>query len=216
MESITDLLHYLNPKVLIDTLLGWMGDYVYLGLFFIVFAETGLAVGFFLPGDSLLFAAGAIASIDSAGLNVWILIILLIVAAILGDMANYHIGKFAAPKVSQFNHRFFNQKHLEKTQHFYQRFGGKAIVMARFIPIVRTFAPFVAGMGMMPYRSFVIYNVIGAICWVISFTLAGFYFGNIPQIKSNFHFVIFAIIFLSTLPAVIEVMREKNKASKSL
>ncbi len=192
-----------------------LGSGMYWLLFAIIFAETGLVITPFLPGDSLLFAAGAISSMPAAELNLWVLMGVLIVAAVLGDFVNYNVGKFASPKVFLEGNRFFKKSHLEKTQKFYAKYGGKTIILARFIPIVRTFAPFVAGVGMMPYGTFVFYNIIGALCWVVSFTSAGYYFGNLPQVKSNFHYIILAIIVLSILPAIIEIIREKAKGRNS-
>ena len=155
-----------------------LGSGMYFLLFIIVFAETGLVILPFLPGDSLLFAAGAIASIESAELNVWILIALLIAAAVLGDFVNYHIGKYASPKVFLGTNRFFKKSHLEKTQTFYLKYGGKTIILARFIPIIRTFAPFVAGIGKMTYQKFMSYNLIGAALWTFSFIPLGYFFGK--------------------------------------
>lgn len=186
------------------------GLLTYAILFLIVFLETGVVVTPFLPGDSLLFAAGAIAAISN--LQVVVLIPLLITAAFLGDTLNYNIGHYLGPKIFNKEHSFFfNKSHLEKTQNFYERHGGKTIVIARFVPIIRTFAPFVAGIGSMRYFYFFMYNIGGAILWVVLFILAGFWFGNMPIIKENFSLTIMVIIILSILPMVIEVIRAKLK-----
>lgn len=186
------------------------GLFTYAILFLIVFLETGLVVTPFLPGDSLLFAAGAIAAISD--LQVVVLIPLLISAAFLGDTLNYSIGHYLGPKIFKKEQSFFfNKSHLEKTQDFYERHGGKTIVIARFVPIVRTFAPFVAGIGSMRYLYFFMYNIGGAILWVVLFILAGFWFGNMPFIKENFSLTIMVIIVLSIVPMVVEFIRAKQK-----
>lgn len=190
-----------------------MGPWLYVLLFLVVFCETGLVVTPFLPGDSLLFAVGAICAIEEANLQIGLIIPLLIVAAVLGDAVNYAIGKSIGPKIFQSEGSiFFNRRHLDRTQEFYARYGGKTIVIARFVPVVRTFAPFVAGVGRMLYSRFALFNVSGAALWVILFVPAGYLFGNVPAIKRNFHVVIFAIIFLSILPAVFEIWRERRRA----
>src|SRR4028118_478998 len=172
MESITDLLHYLNPKVLIDTLLGIFGNYVYLALFFIIFAETGLAMGFFLPGDSLLVVAGLFAA--AGKLNVLILLTSLFVAAVVGDAVGYYSGLKLGPRIfSRRKSLPFRPSHLEKAQSFYEKYGGKTIIIARFVPIVRTFAPIVAGAAEMSYKKFLVYNVFGGFFWVTSMLLTG-------------------------------------------
>jgi membrane-associated protein len=169
----------------------------------------------FLPGDSLLFALGAIAAVDGSPLNVWALFVLLAVAGILGDAVNYTAGKFVGPKVfTSETSWLLNRQHLVRTQHFYERHGGKTIILARFMPIIRTFAPFVAGIGTMSYSRFVSYNVIGAVAWVGSFLGMGFFFGNLPVVKSNFHLVLAAIIVLSVLPPVIEWYRTRSNSAK--
>lgn len=188
--------------------------WTYLILFLIIFAETGLVVTPFLPGDSLLFAAGAIIAKPETDLNVWLMWILLIVAAILGDMVNYKIGDYVGPKAFSGKYRFLKKEYLDKTQHFYEKHGGKTIIYARFIPIIRTFAPFVAGIGAMTYSKFASYNVIGGIFWVTSFLFIGFFFGGLPIIKQNFTYVIVGIIILSLLPPVVEIIREKYKKDK--
>lgn len=179
-------------------------------LFLIVFAETGLVVTPFLPGDSLLFAAGALCTLGT--LDVGTLMGLLIVAAILGDAVNYAIGRYVGPKLfSGTKYRLLNHEHLERTHAFYEKHGGRTIILARFIPIIRTFAPFVAGIGSMRYRQFAVYNVVGAFVWVASFLLLGYFFGNQPFVKQNFTLVIGGIIVLSVMPAIIEVIRSKKK-----
>lgn len=184
------------------------GFWTYPILFLIVFCETGLVVTPFLPGDSLLFAAGAIAAIGS--LNVFWLIAILSAAAIVGDSVNYWIGNKVGPRVfSQENVRFLNKEHLERTHRFYEKHGGKTIVIARFMPIIRTFAPFVAGIGKMTYSRFLLYNILGGLLWVNIFVLGGYFFGNIPQVKENFTLVILGIIFVSVLPGLIEFLRQQ-------
>ena len=185
--------------------------WTYLILFLIIFAETGLVVTPFLPGDSLLFAAGAIIAKPETDLNIMIMCGLLIVAGILGDMVNYHIGKYIGPKAFSGRYRLLKKEYLEKTESFYEKYGGKTIIYARFVPIIRTFAPFVAGVGSMSYGKFASYNVIGAIVWVSSFLFIGYFFGGLPVIKDNFTRVVFGIIILSVLPPLIEVIREKYK-----
>ncbi len=182
------------------------GIWSYFLLFFIIFCETGLVVTPFLPGDSLLFAAGAFAAIGSLQLS-WILL-LLSIAAILGDTLNYAIGYYVGPKVfMKEDVRFLNRKHLERTHEFYEKYGGKTIIIARFVPIIRTFAPFVAGIGKMSYFKFLSYNVLGGILWIFICVLAGFYFGNLAFVRSHFSLIILAIVFISILPAVFEIAR---------
>lgn len=189
------------------------GMATYLLLFMIVFCETGLVVIPFLPGDSLLFAAGAFASLGS--LNIVLLFIILGLAAVGGDTVNYFIGKTIGSKLYQKNHlRFIKKEYLEKTQKFYERHGGKTIIIARFIPIIRTFAPFVAGIGEMSYLRFISYNIVGGLSWVGLFTFMGYFFGNLPSVKRNFGFVIFAIIFISILPGIIGFLNSKRKPGK--
>jgi membrane-associated protein len=187
--------------------------WTYLILFIIIFAETGFVVTPFLPGDSLLFAAGAIIAKPESNLNIVLTCLLLIAAAILGDLVNYHIGKFIGVKAFSGKYKFLKKEYLQKTQDFYNKHGGKTIIYARFIPIIRTFAPFVAGIGTMSYFRFATYNVVGGIAWVTSFLLLGYFFGGLPVIKDNFTYVILGIILVSVLPPVIEVIRERRKAS---
>jgi membrane-associated protein len=185
--------------------------WIYVVLFLIVFCETGLVVTPVLPGDSLLFAAGALCALDGSPMSVWVLAVLLVVAAVAGDAVNYSIGKFVGPAVFTSEHsRFLNRKHLLRTQEFYERHGGKTILLARFVPIVRTFAPFVAGIGQMRYTYFATYNVVGALTWVLSFLFAGYWFGQLPAIKRNFHIVIVAIVVISILPMVFEYVRARR------
>lgn len=187
-----------------------LGPWLYVILFLIIFCETGLVVTPFLPGDSLLFAVGALAAVANSVLNLPLVAMLLIVAAVGGDSVNYAIGFRIGPKVFlRPNSRLLNQRHLLKTQHFYERHGGKTIFLARFIPIIRTFAPFVAGVGTMDYRRFAVFNVTGGMTWVLSFLLAGYFFGNIPAVKRDFHYVIVAIVLLSVLPPIIEYLRSR-------
>jgi membrane-associated protein len=189
--------------------------WIYASLFAIVFCETGLVVTPFLPGDSLLFAAGTVAAIGD--LNVWGLGLLLFVAAVIGDTLNYHVGKWIGPPALSGKYRFLKKEHLDKTQAFYAKHGGKAIILARFVPIVRTFAPFVAGVGSMDYGKFLFYNVFGAFLWIVLFVGAGYIFGNLPFVRDHFSKVIMAIIVVSVLPIVWEVWkgwREARKAKK--
>jgi len=191
-----------------------MGPWLYALLFVVIFCETGLVVTPFLPGDSLLFTVGAVCAIG--GMNMAVVLPLLLVAAILGDAVNYMVGSTVGPKVfTSATSKLLNRNHLLKTQAFYDRYGGKAIIIARFIPIVRTFAPFVAGIGKMQYRRFITFNLIGAVAWVGLFIPAGYFFGNLPAVKRNFHVVIFAIIGISILPAVIEYLRERGKMQRA-
>ncbi len=182
-------------------------------LFAIIFCETGLVVTPFLPGDSLLFAVGALSA--SGGFNPYLIFLTLAIAAILGDSTNYWIGYFIGPKVfASENSLLLNRKHLERTNAFYAKYGGKTVIIARFIPIVRTFAPFVAGIGRMSYPKFLFFSVFGTIIWIGLFVAAGYWFGNIPIVKRNFTLVVFAIIGISILPAVIEALRARQEAKK--
>jgi membrane-associated protein len=198
-------------KHLVD-LVAWAGPWSYAVLFLIVFAETGLVVTPFLPGDSLLFACGALAALEGSILDPWLLGILLFVAAVIGDTVNYWVGSYVGAKVFEKEHRFIKREHLEKTQKFYEKYGAKTIVIARFVPIVRTFAPFVAGVGSMNYKTFLTYNVVGAALWVGLFVPAGVFFGNLPIVRKNFTLVILAIIVLSILPIVFEYVKAKREA----
>jgi membrane-associated protein len=204
-----DLVVHLDDHL--QALVAAYGAWIYLILFLIVFCETGLVVTPFLPGDSLLFVAGAIAA--AGGMNIHLLVVLLIIAAILGDAVNYSVGHYIGPRVlKDRNSRWLNPKHLERAHAFYEHHGGKTIIIARFVPIVRTYAPFVAGAASMPYPRFALYNVTGAIVWVVSLGYAGYFFGNIPLIKDNLTVVIIAIIILSILPGVFEYLRHRRRA----
>ena len=197
----------------LDQIITTYGLLTYLLLFIIVFCETGFVVTPFLPGDSLLFAVGAFSARGSLAMGVSLLV--LAAAAIGGDTANYWIGAVVGPRVfHRENVRFLNKRHLDRTHAFYERYGGKTIVIARFVPIVRTFAPFVAGIGKMTYARFLAYNVAGGIAWVLLFVLGGFYFGNILIVRRNFSLVIIAIIVISVMPAVIEVIRQRRAAAR--
>lgn len=189
------------------------GPWIYALLFIIVFVETGFVVMPLLPGDSLLFAAGAIAATGS--MDPALLCLLLFVAAVLGDTVNYHIGHYIGPKVFEHENRFIKRQYLLQTRAFFERHGGKTIIIARFMPIIRTFAPFVAGVGAMHYRRFLAFNVIGAGLWVVSFVMLGYYFGNLPIVKENFTLVIFAIIIISVMPGVIAWIRHKLDERKA-
>jgi membrane-associated protein len=189
------------------------GTSTYALLFLIVFLETGLVVTPLLPGDSLLFAAGSFAGLGI--LRFWPLFFLLCAAAILGDTVNYAIGARLGPRVFHYpKSRFFNPEHLKKTHAFYEKYGGKTIIIARFVPIVRTFAPFVAGIGAMSYARFLGYNVIGGVLWVSVCLFSGYFFGNLPLVKQNFSLVVIAIVFISLLPAVIEYLRHRAEAKR--
>ncbi len=185
------------------------GVWTYLILFLIIFCETGLVVTPVLPGDSLLFAIGNLAALGS--LEVGSLFILLSVAAISGDTVNYWIGHFVGPRVFQGGGRFLKKEYLDRTHAFYEKYGGKTIILARFVPIIRTFAPFVAGVGSMSYGKFFVYNILGGISWIALFVFAGYYFGNLPVVKHNFTIVIFAIIFISILPGMVEFIRHRGQ-----
>ena len=190
------------------------GVWIYGILFLIIFCETGLVVMPLLPGDSLLFAAGSIAAIGK--MNIHLMVVLLIIAAILGDAVNFMIGKYFGAKLfANPDSKIFRRAYLNKTHAFYEKHGGKTIIIARFVPIVRTFAPFVAGMGNMNYGQFIRYNVIGAVLWVVLFSYAGYFFANIPVVKNNLGLVLGGIIVLSILPGVVEIIRAKRAAKPS-
>mgnify|MGYP001277206721 FL=1 len=209
MTQIVDIFLHLDQHL--GELSQSLGPWMYIVLFAIIFCETGLVITPFLPGDSLLFAVGALCALESSGLNLGLMMGLLVIAAILGDAANYGIGRYLGPAVFTSERSFLlNKNHLLHTQRFYEKHGGKTIVLARFIPIVRTFAPFVAGIGRMSYRRFGVFNVAGALAWVIGFLSLGYAFGNMPIVKKQFHYVILAIIILSVLPAVIEFIRARR------
>jgi membrane-associated protein len=207
MAQFIDIILHLDQH-----LLQWIalfGPWFYVLMFLIIFCETGLVVTPFLPGDSLLFALGALAALDD-GLDLWFLLISLTIAGIIGDTVNYHIGKYLGPKVFERESRFFKKEYLEQTKAFYARWGAFTVVAARFAPIARTFAPFVAGISSMNYKKFITYNIMGAIAWVFTFILAGYFFGNLPVVKRNFHIVIFGVIGVSMLPMIIPWIKSKT------
>ena len=207
LREFVDL--FLHVGEHLDALVGDYGLWVYAILFLIVFCETGLVVTPFLPGDSLLFAAGALAARGSLD-AVW-LMILLTVAAVLGDAVNYACGAWIGPRVFREKRRFLKKEYLDKTHRFYEKHGKKTIILARFAPIVRTFAPFVAGVGKMPYPTFFAFNVIGALLWVCGFVLLGYFFGEIPIVKKNFSLVIIGIVLVSVMPMAIEWIRSRRE-----
>lgn len=206
MANIVDIILHLDQHL--SQWIEFFGIWVYVIVFLIIFAETGLVVTPFLPGDSLLFALGAVAA--RGDLNLWILLSSLTVAGILGDATNYHIGKLLGYKVFEKDNRFFKKKYLEQTQEFYNRWGGFTIIASRFAPIVRTFAPFVAGIGTMEYKKFFSYNILGACAWVFLFTLAGYFFGSLPIVQRYFHLVIFGVIFVSLIPMLIPWIKSRK------
>lgn len=203
LYQFVDLFLYLDKHL--DVIIQDYGTWTYLILVAIIFCETGLVVTPFLPGDSLLFAAGTFAA--RGALDVHILFLLLAVAAVLGDTANYWIGAAIGPRAFSGKYRLLNQRHLQRTHEFYERHGGKTIVLARFVPIIRTFAPFVAGIGAMNYPRFITYNVAGGVAWVGLFVYGGYFFGGLELVRQNFTLVILAIIFISVLPIAIEFAR---------
>ncbi len=206
MSQFIDIILHLDQY-----LAAWIpmfGPWIYVLMFLVIFCETGLVVTPFLPGDSLLFALGAMTSIGG-GLDLWVLLFSLTIAGILGDTVNYHIGKYLGPKVFERQSRFFKKDYLIQTQAFYDQWGAFTIVAARFAPIARTFAPFIAGIGGMNYKKFISYNVLGAVAWVFTFILAGHFFGNLPVVKRNFHIVIFGVIFVSIIPMLIPWIKKK-------
>jgi len=201
---------FLHLDVHLAQLSATYGTAIYIILFLIIFAETGLVVAPFLPGDSLLFAVGALASLESSGLDIWFLWVLLIAAAFIGDNTNYHIGKRLGPRVfSKEKSLFLNPKYLARTEEFYREHGVKTVFFARFMPILRTFAPFVAGVGHMNYRKFMTFSLVGSIVWMSTFLGAGYYFGNYPSVKNNFHVVIFTVIGISLLPMAITALKSR-------
>jgi membrane-associated protein len=205
IEYILHLDKYLGQ--LVQTYHVW----TYLFMFFIIFMETGFVVTPFLPGDSLLFAAGTLAGLGNY-LNIGVLYIIFAAAAIAGDTANYWIGHYIGPRAFSGNVRFLKKEYLDRTHAFYEKHGGKTIIIARFIPIIRTFAPFVAGIGAMTYPKFIAYNVIGGMAWVALFVFGGYFFGKLPVIQNNFTFVILAIIFISVIPAIVEIIRGRKRS----
>lgn len=215
MNRINEWVEYLLKfdQARLTALVQEYGHSFYLLMFLIIFCETGLVVMPFLPGDSLLFALGALCAGGACDLG--LMLVLLLVAAILGDSVNYWIGTVFGPKIFRGeNVRFLNRKHLERTHEFYERYGGKTIILARFVPIVRTFAPFVAGMGRMTYSRFMAYNCIGGALWIVSFLLAGYFFGNLPFVQKEFRLVLVGIIIVSILPGVVEFLRERRRVQR--
>lgn len=210
LSQIIDILLHLD--VHLNAWAAWMGVWLYIVIFAVVFCETGLVVTPFLPGDSLLFACGALAASEGSAINLWVLIPVVFIAAVAGDFCNYEIGKWLGPKVfSRENSLLLNKNHLQKAHAFYEKYGGKTIILARFIPIIRTFAPFVAGIGKMSYFHFAAFNVVGALLWAVLFTLGGFLFADLPVVQHHFHYVVLAIIVLSVLPAVYEFWAAHRK-----
>ena len=225
MEWITELLHnlreYLNPKIIIQTLLGKGGVFVYVGLVFIVFAETGLAVGFFLPGDSLLVVAGLFAA--TGQLNVAVLLSSLFVAAVVGDAVGYYTGAKMGPRLFRRQKSLlFRPSHLQRAHDFYEKYGGKTIIIARFVPIVRTFAPIVAGAAQMPYRKFIVFNVVGGFLWVFSMVLTGYFLGSLLRDKlginldEHIEWVVIIVVFLSLTPPIYEYLNSRVARKKSV
>jgi membrane-associated protein len=206
VRSVVDFFLHLDEHL--NQIVTTYGVWTHLILFAVVFAETGLVVTPFLPGDSLLFAAGALAALGS--LDLWLLVALLIGAAILGDTVNYWVGAWIGPRAFSGNVRFLRKDYLDRTHAFYEKHGGKTIILARFVPIIRTFAPFVAGVGAMSYPRFIVYNITGAVLWVGLFVPLGYFFGNMPAVKNNFSLVIFAIIGISVMPIAVEMFRARR------
>lgn len=217
MEAIINLIEWFIDFVLhmdehLPVMVNSIGVWTYLVLFVVIFIETGVVIMPFLPGDSLLFAAGAVSALPHTNLNTGLLYAILAVAAVVGDTTNYWIGHFLGPKVFNTESRWFKKEYLDRTQAFYEKHGGKTILLARFVPIIRTFAPFVAGIGKMRYGYFISYNIFGGIIWTGLFLWGGYFFGNLPIVKNNFSIVIIAIILISLIPAVVEYL--KGRSSK--
>ena len=219
METIKNVIQWFIEFVLhmdeqLPLIIASIGNWTYVALFVVIFIETGLVVTPFLPGDSLLFAAGAVSANPSSGLNPWLLFGLLAAAAVLGDTANYWIGHALGEKVFTKESKWFKKEYLDRTHAFYEKHGGKTILLARFIPIIRTFAPFVAGVGRMRYGYFISYNVFGGLLWTGLMIWVGYFFGNLPIVKANFSLVIIAIIVISLLPPVFEFLKERSKSRR--
>jgi membrane-associated protein len=211
MEIISFLIDFvLHMDEHLAVIISQYGTWTYAILFLIIFLETGFVVTPFLPGDSLLFAAGTFAVLGS--LNAWVLFILLSLAAVLGDTINYWIGNYIGDRAFSGNIRWLKKEHLDRTHEFYEKHGGKTIILARFIPIIRTFAPFVAGVGSMTYGHFITYNIVGGISWVAIFTFLGYFFGNLPFVEDHFEIVIFTIIFISLLPPIFEYLKTRKES----
>lgn len=210
IKKLFDLQHF-NENFLIP-----YGPLTYGILFFIIFAETGFVVTPFLPGDSLLFAVGALSAKENAGLDLTTLIVLLSIAAIVGNTINYRIGYYIGPKIfEQEKIRFIKKEYLTKTQVFYEKYGVMAIVLSRFVPIIRTFVPFIAGISQMDWKKYMLYNIIGGIAWVVIGTVAGYLFGNIPWVQAHFEAVLIAIVLISVLPAIVSIVSEFLKSKKA-
>ncbi len=216
MDTILMLVDFvLHMDKYLPTLIQALGIWTYLVLFFVIFMETGFVVTPFLPGDLLLFAAGAIAAVSNGGLNVITLYIVVAAAAVLGDTANYWIGHYIGPRAFSGKIRFLKKEYLDRTQAFYDKHGGKTILLARFVPIVRTFAPFVAGVGKMHYTYFISYNFFGGLLWTALFVFGGYFVGNLEFIKNNFSLVVILIILISILPGVIEIVKARMHSTKA-
>ncbi|WP_415036589.1 DedA family protein [Azonexus sp.] len=214
MELLTQFIDIvLHLDAYLSVLVAQYGVWIYAILFIIVFAETGLVIFPFLPGDSLLFVAGALAALGEGGMEIFTLCAILLAAAVLGNTVNYQIGRFLGPKVFHWeNSRFFNKTALEKTHAFYEKHGGKTLIMSRFLPLFRTFAPFVAGIGAMPWGRFSLYNLIGAAAWVLSLCWAGYWLGNLPWVRQNLSLLILGIIIVSLLPAGVGYIQHRRSA----
>lgn len=209
MQTLSHLVSYfLHVDKYLFEIVSTYGGLTYGILFAVIFMETGLVVTPFLPGDSLLFAAGALAA--GGALNIWLVFGLLLLAAFLGDTVNYWIGHWVGPKAFSGKLPLLKKEHLEQAQEFYDKHGGKAIVLARFVPIVRTFAPFVAGIGKMTYSHFLMYNLVGGLLWVAIFTLGGFFFGSLPFVQANFHYVVVLIVAISVVPVIYEFLKARS------
>jgi membrane-associated protein len=214
LQMLADAL--LHADVFVDAQVGVWGAWTYLLMFFVIFCETGLVVTPFLPGDSLLFVAGALAARPGDPLSSWLLILVMAAAAILGDTANYWIGKALGPRLlSRPNSRVFRREYLDRTHAFFERYGAKTVILARFVPIIRTFAPFLAGVGTMRYRRFLEFNVVGGVAWVLVFLLAGFFFGRIPAVSHNLSMVLIGVVVVTTIPILVEYVRSRG-ASRSV
>ncbi len=207
LKEIIDVFLHLDKHL--TSIVAAYGTLTYFLLFAIIFMETGLVVTPFLPGDSLLFATGAVVALPNSGLNLLLMGILLFIAAVIGDTVNYSVGKYIGHRAFSINNRFIKQEYLLQTQKFYEKHGAKMIIFARFVPIIRTFAPFVAGVGTMEYKKFITYNIVGGFLWVAIFLSAGYFFGTTPIVRKNFTLVIFGIIIISILPAVFEIVKQK-------
>jgi membrane-associated protein len=216
ISSLIDI--FLHIDTYLDQIIKDYGLWTYAVLFLIIFMETGFVVTPFLPGDSLLFAAGTFAAGNEPALNIWVLWAVVFIAAVLGDTVNYWIGNKVGPKAFEKDYRFLKKDYLDRTQRFYDKHGGKTIILARFVPIVRTFAPFIAGVGTMQYGRFISFNVIGAFLWTAIFVFLGYFFGQIPFVKENFELVVVVIILISVVPMVVEFVRGRahKKTSPSV